>query len=983
MSRLMAVLLPLAVLTLMACGDDVTTWESVRLDLGDGIVVAFVKGQSPELPGKVAYVTHVPSGSQTVLDSEGRIIERHNGRDDGTSRLDAVLADEAAMERIIRGIQSDDEHLPSQKEHIFWIPSVKFGGIQYLGLDGSVLSADQLGHELYRVAFRVDGYVSSSYSNQDGDATFLNPGTPVFAVKGYSLKFRLATVEGDKVTIYEADTNPQAKIAEDLLDIRGKVTAIDILSEEDATTVLGGIGEESAVSQFVQAALASPVDQEAGDHEGERYFLGFRLADGTSVVRSFWMDSGELSRGIMTDPTVATSVRRALSNEESTQAANRPVQWGGGTGITLPTAPAHPTNTDEGQAGAENRIQLPQAVEQALGAQASRDWTLVEAPEMRDQPGFSLRLPNGWELRETQPLDSYVGELVGDGVKLRFDYGRFSPSLDPASDPEHIYVLRYEDIGGLEAKLVVPLDASGGLTGVHFRAVDGLRLTLWGEDLTPDQQRTALAIFRTIRSSNEAAGGSPEESGASKPTPRLIIRRGPMSVSHEGIDYEAAAGPIRAELLNVERLEPTELVLSNRELVKRSRGRRVYTLPGVPLEQGFLVRSAEKGMYKDIWYLDPETAYPVCQPGARNVNYVAKSALPRSAPVSTPDTPAVPTNLSPEGLLAAGWPLVNMKRLQIEFRGVEYVNVDRSYFGPHLVQIEEVETLAITYPVDVGRLPHPILQEIASGGTVVDHVRISHLTGRPINEAITINQCPGDLRGHQYVPYRPMGQKSKSTSQAPPVVSTPTPEPLQPGTPRTMPPEHVRLDLDPKVVVAFADDDDLGRIAYVTHVPSGAQAILNKNGEVIERHGGTGKGDTVLEATLSDAEVASGIQSGLLSEENLPGNAFMDWVNFIRFGGSEYLSKGKRGSGDEAEESRLGEVLYRVAFHVDANLMPGDYRPRDGDAAFLSPGTTIHSVDGYSPSEVLAAVVNGEVWLFKRTVPGPSTPTPVVVPRKP
>ena len=319
MSRLMAILLALAVLTLMACGDGATTSESVRLDLGDGIVVAFVKGQSPELLGKVAYVTHVPSGSQAVLDSEGRIIERHNGRDDGTSRLDAVLADEAAMERITRGIQSDGGHLSSRKERILWAPSVKFGGITYLGLDGSVLTADQLGHELHRVAFRLDGYVGSSYSNQDGDATLLNPGTPVYAVKGYSPKFRLATVEGGKVTIYEADTNPQAKIAEDLLDIRGKVTAIDILSEEDATTVLGGIGEESAVSQFVQAALASPVDQEARDHEGERYFLGFRLADGTSVVRSFWMDSGELSRGIMTDPTVATSVRRALSNEDASR----------------------------------------------------------------------------------------------------------------------------------------------------------------------------------------------------------------------------------------------------------------------------------------------------------------------------------------------------------------------------------------------------------------------------------------------------------------------------------------------------------------------------------------------------------------------------------------------------------------------------------------------------------------------------------------
>ena len=193
----------------------------------------------------------------------------------------------------------------------------------------------------------------------------------------------------------------------------------------------------------------------------------------------------------------------------------------------------------------------------------------------------------------------------------------------------------------------------------------------------------------------------------------------------------------------------------------------------------------------------------------------------------------------------------------------------------------------------------------------------------------------------------------------------------------------VRLDFDNQIVVAFVDDQALGRIAYITHVPTGAQAVLNRKGTVIERHGGTDKGDTVLEATLSDAEVASRIRSGLLSEEDLPGNGFMDWINFIRFGGSSYSSKAKRGGGDQVEASRLGSVLYRVAFHVDANLVPGSYRTRDGDAAFLEPGTPIHSVDGYSPSEALAAVVDGEVWLFRRSGPAPSTPTPAVVPGKP
>ena len=958
--------------------------ESYRLDFGDGMVVAFVEGLSPEQHDKVAYVTHVPSGSQAVLDRDGQIIDRHDGRGDGPGRLDAVLEDGAEMDRILKGLKSDEDVRPRETV-IDWVPLIQFGGIHYLArwrLAGQTpregdrdLTVEDLGREFYRIAFRGDGYVGGHYRYQDGDSTYLDPGTSVYAVKGYVPEFRLATLEEGEVRLFEADTNPLARTGEDLLDIRGKVTAIDILSEEDSAIVLGTIDEEGSVNRFVEAVLESPVDQGSRNHEGERYFLGFRLADGTSVVRSFWLESRELWRGIMTDAVVAAFVWSALSKEYTKPTATTSVQWGGGTGVHLNTPSASPGKTDAVHSGTEQRIQLPQAVEQALGAQPSPDWALVEAPGLAGQPGFSLRLPTGWELRETQPLDSYVGELVGDGVKLRFDYGRFSPSLDSASDPEHMYVLRYEAIGGYEAKLVIPLDASGRLTGVHFRAIDGLRLTLWGENLTPDQQRTALAILRTIRSSNEAAGRSPEESGASKPTPRLIIRRGSMSAAHERIRYEAVAGPIRAELLDTERLEPTGLGLWDVQLQKGDEGRRVYALPGVPLERGFLVRSAEKGVYSDIWYFGPETAYPVCQPGARNFFFVAKGASPQPTPVPTPDTSGISTVLSSEGLLGAGWPLVNMANLQIEFRGVEYTYVDRSYSGGY-VPIEELETLAIAYPVEIGRLPYPALEELATGGMVVDHVRIYRVSERPINEVIVIDQCPSDLRGDHFVLYLPTRGGSNDNDGDSSSVPTPTPEPRPVSfDDHVMPPEYVRLDFDNQIVVAFVDDQGLGRVAYVTHVPTGAQAVLNNKGKVVERHSATGNGDAILEVTLSDADAMSQIQGGFLYEEDLPGNGFMDWVNFIRFGGSEYLSKGKRGGGDQVEKSRLGEVLYRVAFHVDANLVPGDYRPRAGDAAFLSPGTAIHSVDGYSPSEVLAAVVDGEVWLFDR--PGPAISIPM------
>ena len=266
---------------------------------------------------KVAYVTHVPTGSQVVLDTYGNVVGRHDGRADGPKLLDSILDDDAAMARILEGLTNDAD-LNARPHTISWVPMVKFGGVHYLRqwdlvgklarAEAQVLTAEDLGPELYRVAFRGDGYAGPWYRYQDGDATFLNPGTPVYGVKSYSPEFRLATLKQGRATLYEADTNPHAKTGGDLLDIGGKVTAIDILNDDDEMTVLGTMVDETTIEGFVDLVLEAPVDQRSRDHDGPRYFLGIRLADGTSVVRAFWLETGELSRGIMTDPVATLPV---------------------------------------------------------------------------------------------------------------------------------------------------------------------------------------------------------------------------------------------------------------------------------------------------------------------------------------------------------------------------------------------------------------------------------------------------------------------------------------------------------------------------------------------------------------------------------------------------------------------------------------------------------------------------------------------------
>jgi hypothetical protein len=196
---------------------------------------------------------------------------------------------------------------------------VMVNGIQYEGATASIgrrLTDQDLGKTVGRVRCMLsDLSFDPSYNDlQNGNAASLPSGTVLYAVNGYASSFRLAARRSGQIVLYEADVSPAAHRGGDLLDLAGKVSKISIDSDTgDGTNQIAAISDRANVDKLVGLLLAAPVDQhnEAG-HASSRYFLIFHLDDGSAVMRAYFRDSGEVSRGILTPVEFRTAIEQAV-----------------------------------------------------------------------------------------------------------------------------------------------------------------------------------------------------------------------------------------------------------------------------------------------------------------------------------------------------------------------------------------------------------------------------------------------------------------------------------------------------------------------------------------------------------------------------------------------------------------------------------------------------------------------------------------------
>ena len=212
---------------------------------------------------------------------------------------------------------------PTEPKHVIgaivdWADVLKFDGITYLATYGDVgrpLKKEDLGPKFAEVRFRLQGNINDpEYRTKNGDAGYLDPGTPVYVVKGYDPSFRLAAYDGKTLKLYEVLTNPKAEEVSDLLDIKGKVRYIGVNGPKDHATELATIRDPEEVNSLVSVIMEAPLERAPGsfDDSGKVYFLVFYLEDGTATVQTYYADLNAMYLGLTLPEEFQKTIERSL-----------------------------------------------------------------------------------------------------------------------------------------------------------------------------------------------------------------------------------------------------------------------------------------------------------------------------------------------------------------------------------------------------------------------------------------------------------------------------------------------------------------------------------------------------------------------------------------------------------------------------------------------------------------------------------------------
>ncbi|WP_026575620.1 hypothetical protein [Bacillus sp. UNC438CL73TsuS30] len=200
---------------------------------------------------------------------------------------------------------------------IEWVDVLMMNNIKYQhyfpepGIEKVSVSLEK-GKEIGKVTYKMADSACSDYQMKNGDAAYLEKGTPIYKLKGYPSSF---IVVADN-NIYVADQNGKAKTAGELYPLRGLVKNIHIESTEDGKRLYTFSAQST--DKFINAWYQLNLEgyhalQKKRSFEGERVFLEIELNNGATFRLLYWANTNTFNVGAVGNKAVREIIMNELS----------------------------------------------------------------------------------------------------------------------------------------------------------------------------------------------------------------------------------------------------------------------------------------------------------------------------------------------------------------------------------------------------------------------------------------------------------------------------------------------------------------------------------------------------------------------------------------------------------------------------------------------------------------------------------------------
>ncbi|KZE69180.1 hypothetical protein AWM68_02620 [Fictibacillus phosphorivorans] len=199
---------------------------------------------------------------------------------------------------------------------IEWIHAVKIKDVKYEHhfpephdmVELNIVQGDEIG----KVGYKMADDACSNYKMKNGDATYLDEGTPIYSIKDTPTS--LAVLANDQVFVVEQNT--KAKTVGEYYPIKDLVKKIHIESTLDGRRLR--TFPDASTKVFLDEWLALSLhdrEQLAKDNkdDGESIFLEIELKNGITFRETYWRDNKTFHVGAVGTERLAETIEKEYS----------------------------------------------------------------------------------------------------------------------------------------------------------------------------------------------------------------------------------------------------------------------------------------------------------------------------------------------------------------------------------------------------------------------------------------------------------------------------------------------------------------------------------------------------------------------------------------------------------------------------------------------------------------------------------------------